>query len=213
MARMCASSHTTRYRRWKKADKVSLDGGTIGLVSVRWMAPPRFYARGAFLALYVGVDEEIVRVLQTTFGVPFAGEGAPTPDVVTSNPGLDDAALIVVGSAAGLERLVAYLPEKQVNDDLLSTDLTQNWIVAIFRGTMPTAGYGIEIESVRTGADGQVLVEVSLDGPGIDELVAQVITYPVDVKVVPRQDLEDPSDTGWLAQTADGKVLARFAVR
>ena len=34
------------------ADKVSLDGGTIGLVS-RWMAPPRFYARGAFLALYV----------------------------------------------------------------------------------------------------------------------------------------------------------------
>lgn len=78
---------------------------------------------------------------------------------------------------------------------------------------MPTAGYGIEIESVRTGADGQVLVEVSLDGPGIDELVAQVITYPVDAKVVPRQDLEDPSDTGWLAQTADGKVLARFAVR
>ncbi len=91
------------------ADKVSLDGGTIGLVSVRWMAPP--------------------------------------PDVVTSNPGLDDAALIVVGSAAGLERLVAYLPEKQVNDDLLSTDLTQNWIVAIFRGTMPTAGYGLDAPS------------------------------------------------------------------
>lgn len=54
------------------ADKVSLDGGTIGLVSVRWMAPPRFYARGAFLALYVGVDEEIIRVCaagaETTIG-------------------------------------------------------------------------------------------------------------------------------------------------
>jgi len=75
---------------------------------------------------------------------------------------------------------------------------------------MPTAGYSIEIETVRLDADGQVIAEVSLDNPGINELVAQVITYPVDLKVIPRDGLEDPSDVTWYAQTAEGRVLARF---
>jgi hypothetical protein len=46
------------------AAQVSVDGGTIGMTSVRWMAPPRFYARSTFLALYVGADAEIIGALE-----------------------------------------------------------------------------------------------------------------------------------------------------
>jgi hypothetical protein len=193
------------------AEKISPDGSTLDLTSVLWITAPRFYARGTFLVLYVGVDAEIVEALESIFGSPFAGEGALTPDVVidpgTSGEAPQDPALIVVGSPEELERLAAYLPEADLSDEVRAADLSQNWIVAVFRGAMPTAGYRIEIESVRLDAEGQVIVEVSLGGPGIDELVAQVITYPVDVKVIARQGLQDPSDVEWSMRTGGGAVL------
>jgi hypothetical protein len=199
------------------ATKVSLDGGTVGLASVRWMAPPHFYARSIFLALYVGRDAEITRALESVFGAPFAGEGAQAPDIVI-DPGvgsdrlylMETPALIVVSNAEDLERLLPYLSGARTDVDWRAVDLAQNWIVAVFRGAMPTAGYGVEIEAVRLDASGQVLVEISLAGPGVDDMVAQVITHPMDVRVVPRAGLESPTGTGWWAQTADGRVLARF---
>ena len=135
------------------------------------------------------------------------------PDIVVDDPGIgQDAALIVVGSLEELERLASYLPESDLSDDVRGADLSQNWIGVVFRGAMPTAGYGVEIETVRLDGDGQVIVEVSLKTPGAEELVAQVVTYPVDVKVVAREGLEDPSDVGWLVQIAEGRVLASLAV-
>ena len=47
------------------ASKISLDGTTLDLTSVLWIAPPRFYARGTYLALYVGADEEIIDALES----------------------------------------------------------------------------------------------------------------------------------------------------
>ena len=71
------------------------------------------------------------------------------PDIVVDDPGIgQDAALIVVGSLEELERLASYLPESDLSDDVRGADLSQNWIVVVFRGAMPTAGYGVEIETV-----------------------------------------------------------------
>lgn len=47
------------------ASKISLDGTTLDRPSVLWIALPRFYARGTYLALYVGADEEIIDALES----------------------------------------------------------------------------------------------------------------------------------------------------
>lgn len=194
------------------AGKISVDGGTLGNTSVRWIAPPHFYARSTYLALYVGVNDEVTGALASIFGPPFAGQGAigqevGGPDVVDQYS-LEKPALLVAGTPEELDRLQSLLPPNAAKVDLQSVDLTQNWVVAAFRGAMPTAGYGIEIETIYVDADDRVLVEVSLSQPGIDELVAQVITYPVDVKVVARHGLLAPTTVPWVAQTAAGKLLA-----
>mgnify|MGYP002641471618 FL=1 len=71
-------SYTTTDALKQDAAQVSADGTTIGTASVHWIAPPRFFARNTFLALYVGVDADIVGALESVFGKPFAGEGAQT---------------------------------------------------------------------------------------------------------------------------------------
>ena len=115
------------------------------------------------------MDREIGEALEAIFGSPFAGEGALTPDVVidpgTSVEALQDPALIVVGSPEELERLAAYLPDADLSDEVRAADLSQNWIVAVLRGAMPTAGYSIDTESVRLCAEGQCVVRVRLGGP------------------------------------------------
>ncbi|HJP29093.1 MAG TPA: protease complex subunit PrcB family protein [Candidatus Latescibacteria bacterium] len=209
------------------ARKISPDAGMLDGTPVRWMEAPRFYARSTFIALYVGVDTEIIEALQVIFGAPFAGQGASATDVVidpgigdgsggsgsssSDTPGMQNPALIVVGNDEQRQRLAAILPEEEMADKLYAVDLSQYWIVAVFRGAMPTAGYDIEIEAFRLDAEGQVIVEVSLETPGATELVAQVITYPIDVRIVAREGLTDPSDVVWLAQTAEGRELASFA--
>lgn len=197
------------------ATEVSPDGGMLGTTSVHWIAPPHFYARSTFMALYVGDDADIIRVLASIFGAPFAGQGAGEPDIVIDvgdgQYHMGQPALIVVSTDEELQRLRPYLADIEADlesgIDLGSVDLSQNWIVAVFRGVMPTARHGIEIETVRLDKDGQVVVEISLTAPGINELVAQVITYPLDVMIVAREGLLDPTEVRWTAQTAEGRVL------
>jgi len=56
------------------AATVSPDGGTIGTVAVRWIAPPHFYLGGNLIVLYVGEDAEVKGLLDNIIGQPFAGQ-------------------------------------------------------------------------------------------------------------------------------------------
>lgn len=197
------------------AAKISIDGGTLAGTPVRWMAPPRFYARGTFLALYVGVDEAIVAALDSLFGRPFAGHGATVAEPGIPGDGsytIAEPTLIVVTTTEEVERLAPYVSDEISAEELAAVDLSQSVVVAVFRGQQNTAGYAIEIETVGPDAAGQVIVEVSLTDPGSDDLVAQVITYPLDVKVVSRQDVLTPGEATWTAQTADGRHLATYGL-
>ena len=72
---------------------------------------------------------------------------------------------------------------------LPKVDFTTRTVLAVFLGSRPSAGYGVEI--TRTRQEGKTLiVEWREVPPGRDSLVAQVITSPAVLVSIPRFDGE-----------------------
>ncbi|HJR59052.1 MAG TPA: protease complex subunit PrcB family protein [Vicinamibacterales bacterium] len=64
-------------------------------------------------------------------------------------------------------------------------DFSTSMVVGVFTGSRPTAGYHVDIVSVRTeGA--LVVVEYRERSPGPDALVAQMLTSPFHLVSLPR---------------------------
>ncbi len=57
----------------REAKRVSSDGMTIGTSKPSWMAPPHFFKSRKVIVLYVGANESILKVLQSSLGAQFAG--------------------------------------------------------------------------------------------------------------------------------------------
>ncbi|HSR42975.1 MAG TPA: hypothetical protein VLL48_12400, partial [Longimicrobiales bacterium] len=60
-----------------EADRFSSDGtryvGPDRASSIAWVAPPHLHRRGRWIAVYVGVDADILRLLREIMGSQFAG--------------------------------------------------------------------------------------------------------------------------------------------
>ena len=68
-----------------------------------------------------------------------------------------------------------------------AVDFTQSMVVGVFAGSRPTAGFRITIESVVS--DGPAIrVEYREERPSPDDLVAQMLTAPFHLVVIPRRD-------------------------
>jgi hypothetical protein len=66
-----------------------------------------------------------------------------------------------------------------------SVDLAKSMVVAVFLGSRPSGGFGVEITAIRT--DGKVLVvEWAERRPGPGQVAAQVMTAPSHMVSVPR---------------------------
>jgi hypothetical protein len=66
-------------------------------------------------------------------------------------------------------------------------DLKTRMVVAVFLGSRPTAGYGVEITGARV--DGNVLVVLYLERmPPPGAITAQVMTSPFHIAAVPRHE-------------------------
>ncbi|MEK6333381.1 MAG: hypothetical protein AABM67_00425 [Acidobacteriota bacterium] len=65
------------YARILKADseakRVSPNGMTIGMSKPSWLSTPHFFKSGKLILLYLGDDQIILRILQSTLGNQFAG--------------------------------------------------------------------------------------------------------------------------------------------
>lgn len=51
-------------------------------------------------------------------------------------------------------------------------------MLLVARGEMPTAGYGVKIEEIGQDSGRKWIVDVTMEDPGTDSFVAQVISYP-----------------------------------
>jgi hypothetical protein len=60
----------------RDASGISSDGRTIAsggnVCMPGWTGPPRFYRQDRLIALYVGTDTDLIRILDRTLGNPFA---------------------------------------------------------------------------------------------------------------------------------------------
>lgn len=64
-----------------------------------------------------------------------------------------------------------------------AVDFTRESIVAVFLGTRPSGGYGVDIVAVRTGA--APVVEYRERRPGPDMMTTQALTFPFSIVAVP----------------------------
>ena len=186
--------------------------------------PTRYFAVANFIVAYTGENLSILTALDRILGGPFVGSGLepntiapgepypvpPPAGVEGTIPELQNASMMVATTASDLRSMVSLLQDPALSERLADIDLSQSVVIAIFRGAMPTAGYGVEIEEVRT-FDSYVEVTVSFTDPGHDALVAQVITYPVAVRIVPRTDVPEVATVNWIAVTPEGEGFAKFS--
>ena len=70
-----------------------------------------------------------------------------------------------------------------------AVDFSREMVVAVFLGSRPTAGYGVEI--VRAvGNSGTLVVEYVETAPSRDAITAQVLTAPYHLAAIPKHDGE-----------------------
>ena len=103
----------------KDRETVSLDGSSIGAVSMLWMTQPHFYQQGTLIAIYIGEDPDLLRMFENSLGLQFA-EGF----VVDSSP--IDPALNGVSSrsqSVTLEVFQSLLTLEDLNDVSQTADL------------------------------------------------------------------------------------------
>jgi protease stability complex PrcB-like protein len=66
-----------------------------------------------------------------------------------------------------------------------AVDFSREMVVAVFMGSRPTAGYTVEIVSVKE-AGGSLVVSYREQSPARDALTAQVLTAPFHIAAVPK---------------------------
>ena len=116
---------------------------------------------------------------------------------------------MTVNNDEDLDRLLSLIQDDALIERPSAVDFKDTFILAVLRGQMPTAGYSVTIEDVRYAGE-MVDVFVSLTNPGPDDMVAQVITYPLAVQIMSRSDVQEPGQRGWAVISADGEVLVEL---
>ncbi len=108
-----------------------------------------------------------------------AGQPVPIIQEYTGQQGpFTDRGFLVVQRPEAWQALWGTRPAPAV-------DFTQQSVLVALMGQQPTAGYGIRITDVRaTGT--RILAYVDETRPRPGDMVAQVITYPYDMVVVPK---------------------------
>jgi hypothetical protein len=66
-----------------------------------------------------------------------------------------------------------------------TVDLASRTVVAVFLGSRPTAGFGVEITGTRR-VNGALIVEWSERRPGGGDILAQVLTSPATIVSIPK---------------------------
>lgn len=69
-----------------------------------------------------------------------------------------------------------------------SVDFSKEMVVCVCLGNRPTAGWSLEVERA-TREDGALWLDVREKAPAPDALVAQMVTNPFEMVVLPRSEL------------------------
>lgn len=122
---------------------------------------------------------------------PAAQNGEFKDLLVEANSSVEEPFVFVARNAeqyAELQKMLSGLPTAG------TIDFTKNAVVAVFAGTKPTPGYGINFTRTASG------LKVDLTAPPKDAILAQVLTAPARVVLVPvepEQGLKIEAGANW----------------
>jgi hypothetical protein len=120
---------------------------------------------------------------------------------------LEKPALFVAGDASQVESFAGWLNE-ELAAQVRGVDFDRSWVIAVFRGLANSSGYGIETRTIHATEESVELI-VDLKDPAADQGVAQVISYPYHIVVVPKETLQPVSGTVFLVHTEDDRLLVQ----
>ena len=114
---------------------------------------------------------------------PAPGGGAALARVAKGDmSGVETMRQVTVRTAAEWQKL---WKEHAPDEKLPVVDFNSNMVVGIFLGSKPSAGYQVEIVSVRPEGN-DVVVEYAQKQPGRGMMSAQMLTEPYDLVAVPK---------------------------
>jgi hypothetical protein len=89
------------------------------------------------------------------------------------------------------EEFAALWKQHEADKPAPAVDFTRDIVVAVFIGSRPTGGFGVEIADVVTAPDRSITVRYRERRPAGDAITAQVITSPYVFAAVPRPTSAD----------------------
>lgn len=116
-------------------------------------------------------------------GFPTAGEPS-TPPV-----GPEEGRPVVIRDAESLGRLFQEIFGPTVMVAPVPVDFRREMVVGILLGRRPTAGFSVDIVSVKE-ENGMIVLRAVERVPGPEAIVAQVLTYPYQLVTIPASSLE-----------------------
>lgn len=81
-----------------------------------------------------------------------------------------------------------YENNKETIKVAIADDGEFTYIISMM-GQKPTAGYSIKVVSIEDNEEGKLRVTIKSSEPDKDTIVAQVITYPVEIVRIPKTNL------------------------
>jgi len=123
---------------------------------------------------------------------------------------ITDPTIYVIGSPEDMKGLNKSLEDLAVIAQIENQDLDTNWIVAVFRGEVPTSAEGIQVVDVlRKGEEIQVIVEFIQPDP--DQPGSDVIAYPYQIFAIHKDEVKAEAEIPWSMVDLQGKQLAKYA--
>ncbi len=121
---------------------------------------------------------------------------------------LETPTLFVAGSVDETAAFIGWLNDAGAVRRIQGVDFNTTWVIAVFRGMVGSAGYGIEVKDVQFIGE-TVQLKVNLTDPDPDQMVAQVISYPYHIITAPKEFLPIAEGTTWSVSTSEGRMLTR----
>lgn len=141
---------------------------------------------------------------------PPSNESIPFTSLIQSEtPGANQEKPVIyfAGSRAEAEALAPQVNDAPVMEQIMGVDFDEAIAVVVFRGQMPSTGYGIAVKSL-TSTDNGVVIQANLTDPSPDQMTGSALTFPSDVVKVNRKDLKLPPGMSWNLM-ADGQNIAQ----
>lgn len=116
--------------------------------------------------------------------------------------------LFIASNPSEAVRFTRWLNKANIAKQIQGVDFNTTWVVAVFRGEVPSSGYGIAIRKIST-APGTVHLTVNLTDCAADRLHSAIMSYPYHIILLPSEEIRIAPGTIWSVYATEGTLLVQ----